>query len=64
MYAYMCGDPKNLKHRDQSYELPNDDYIIQVAHERNFFIIAWRHKENIRRKREIEMLLLPYKIKA
>lgn len=60
MYAYMCRDPKNLKFRDQSYESLNDDYIAQVAYKRNIFIIAWRHKENIRRKREIETLLLPY----
>lgn len=63
MYAYMCRDPKKLKHRDQSYESLNDSFITQVASERNIFIIAWRHKENIRRKREIEMLLSPYKSK-
>lgn len=60
MYAYMCRDPKQLKYRDQTFELLNNDYITKVAHERNIFIIAWRHKENIRRKREIETLLLPY----
>ncbi|WP_052646720.1 DUF1643 domain-containing protein [Paenibacillus terrae] len=60
MYAYMCRDPKKLKHRDQSFEALNNDYITQVADKRNIFIIAWRHKENIRRKREIENLLLPY----
>lgn len=63
MYAYMCPDPDNLKYRDQLYESLNDNFIVQVAEDRDSFIIAWGLNDYVRRKREIETLLLPHILK-
>lgn len=55
MYAYMSFKPKDLKYRDQSYEALNNNYIAQVAAERDVFIIAWNRNQYLRCKRVIEI---------
>ncbi|PYY28228.1 DUF1643 domain-containing protein [Paenibacillus illinoisensis] len=62
MYAYMATKPSDLQYRDLAYEVYNDSYITDVAAERDMLVIAWGSdiKKYVKRKREVETLLLPY----
>lgn len=62
MYAFMATKPSELVHRNLAYESLNNDYILQVATEREILMIAWGSDVNkyVNRKKEIEQLLSPY----
>ncbi|WP_211747947.1 DUF1643 domain-containing protein [Paenibacillus sp. Marseille-Q4541] len=62
MYAYMATKTAELKNKSQSYEIHNNNHIIEAANQRDTFIIAWGsdQKEHVKRKREVEALLLPF----
>ncbi|WP_163969575.1 DUF1643 domain-containing protein [Oceanobacillus halotolerans] len=65
LFAFMTTSPSDLKYRKEEYEVVNDEYIRKTAEESNILIVGWGsdQKKYIRRKREVERLLIPFQHK-
>ncbi|WP_161601642.1 DUF1643 domain-containing protein [Paenibacillus luteus] len=67
LFAYMTTPRSGLKNRSQEYEKYNDDYIIQGVNSDivEIIIVGWGsdNTEHVRRKRQVEKMLLPYREK-
>jgi hypothetical protein len=65
LFAYRTKDPQLLNQRDEAQELINDQYLMESFSDAHTIIVAWvRDKDKyVKRKREVETLLLEFKNK-
>lgn len=65
LFSYRTTNPKYLKQRDEIQEALNDEYIRQAFTDSDVIIVAWiRDKDKyVKRKKEVEKLLLEHKYK-